>query len=114
MIWRTTTVNRIVKNKVYIGVQHHKFHEPDPSNPLPSRKRKNRVLLTEFDVQTPHTRIIDDELFLRVNKIFEEKTPLPLAVTFPLSGRFGNFHQLEYVRAGRTKKIPPGKGGIFK
>ena len=73
MIWRTTTVNRIVKNKVYIGVQHHKFHEPDPSNPLPSRKRKNRVLLTEFDVKTPHTRIIDDELFFRVNIIFEER-----------------------------------------
>ena len=29
-------------------------------------------------------------------------TPLPLAVTFPLSGRFGDFHPLEYVRAGRT------------
>ena len=32
------------------------------------------------------------------------RTPLPLAVTFPLSGRFGDFHPLEYVRAGRTKK----------
>ena len=31
------------------------------------------------------------------------RTPLPLAVTFPLSGRFGDFHPLEYVRAGRTK-----------
>ena len=30
--------------------------------------------------------------------------PLPLAVTFPLSGRFGDFHPLEYVRAGRTSK----------
>ena len=29
---------------------------------------------------------------------------MPLAVTFPLSGRFGDFHPLEYVRAGRTKK----------
>lgn len=73
MIWRTTTVTRIVKNKVYIGIQHHRFHEPDPSNPIPAYKRKNRVLLTEFDVQTPHTRIIDDELFFRVNRIFEER-----------------------------------------
>ena len=31
------------------------------------------------------------------------RTPLPLAVTFPLSGRFGDLHPLEYVRAGRTK-----------
>ena len=29
-------------------------------------------------------------------------TPLPLAVTFPLSGRFGDLRPLEYVRAGRT------------
>ena len=30
------------------------------------------------------------------------RTPLPLAVTFPLSGRFRDLHPLEYVRAGRT------------
>ena len=34
------------------------------------------------------------------------RTPLPLAVTFPLSGRFGDLHPLEYVRAGRTTKAP--------
>ena len=34
------------------------------------------------------------------------RTPLPLAVTFPLSGRFGDLHPLEYVRAGRTNKGP--------
>ena len=31
---------------------------------------------------------------------------MPLAVTFPLSGRFGDLHPLEYVRAGRTKNGP--------
>ena len=30
------------------------------------------------------------------------RTPLPLAVTFPLSGLFRGLHPLEYVRAGRT------------
>ena len=30
-------------------------------------------------------------------------TPLPLAIYFPLSGRFRDLHPLEYVRAGRTK-----------
>ena len=29
---------------------------------------------------------------------------MPLAVTFPLSGRFRDLHPLEYVRAERTKK----------
>ena len=33
-----------------------------------------------------------------------QRTPLPLAVTFPLSGRFRDFHPLDYVRAGRTTK----------
>ena len=28
---------------------------------------------------------------------------MPLAVTFPLSGRFRDLHPLEHVRAGRTK-----------
>lgn len=28
---------------------------------------------------------------------------MPLAVTFPLSGRFRDLHPLEHVRAGRTE-----------
>lgn len=32
------------------------------------------------------------------------RTPLPLAVSFPQSGRFGDLYPLECVRAGRTKK----------
>ena len=31
-------------------------------------------------------------------------TPLPLAVSFPLSGHFTDFHRLDYAHAGRTKK----------
>ena len=38
---------------------------------------------------------------------YSRRTPLPLAVTFPLSGRFRDLHPLEYVRAGRTKKAEP-------
>ena len=34
------------------------------------------------------------------------RTPLSLAVAFPLSGRFGDLHPLEYAHAGRTRKIP--------
>ena len=32
------------------------------------------------------------------------RTPLPSVVDFPLSSRLGDFHPLEYVRAGRTQK----------
>lgn len=64
MIWRSTTVNRIVKNTVYIGYQHHKFYEPDPSNPTPARKRQSRVLAAErhaWDIEvTPCRRWLLD------------------------------------------------------
>lgn len=44
------------------------------------------------------------------------RTPLPLAVTFPLSGRFRDLHPLEYVRAGRTKQpslVHPDQRRLF-
>ena len=40
----------------------------------------------------------------RTERTALRRTPLPLAVTFQLSGRFRDLHPLEYVRAGRTKK----------
>ena len=38
---------------------------------------------------------------------------MPLAVTFPLSGRFRDLHPLEYVRAGRTIRDRPVEGPVF-
>lgn len=38
------------------------------------------------------------------------RTPLPLAVSFPQSGRFGDLRPLVCVRAGRTL-INPASGG---
>ena len=37
-------------------------------------------------------------------------TPLPLAVSFPLSGHFTDFHRIDYARAGRTAKANGGSG----
>lgn len=34
------------------------------------------------------------------------RTPLSLAIAFPLSGRLGDLHLLEYTHAGRTAKRP--------
>ena len=34
-------------------------------------------------------------------------TPLSLAVSFPLSGHFTDFHRLDYAHAGRTTKKEP-------
>lgn len=73
MIWRPTTVARIARNKVYIGIQKHIFHEPDPANPLPREKRESRRVIDEFEVLTPETRLVSDEVFYAVNRTFEER-----------------------------------------
>ncbi|MDO5442736.1 MAG: recombinase family protein [Bacteroidia bacterium] len=72
MIWRRTTVSRILQNPVYIGIQRHKFHEPDPANPIPAYKREGRRILDEFEILTPETRIISDDDFYQVRSLMSE------------------------------------------
>ena len=45
------TINRIARNAVYIGKRSSTFHEPDPSNPLPAYKRKDRKIYLELNVE---------------------------------------------------------------
>ena len=71
--WRPSTINRMIKNTIYIGRREFKFFEPEPSNPLPSRQRSFRKLFQEFFTQSEELRIIDDALFKRVNDIVEGK-----------------------------------------
>ena len=73
MIWRETTIRRILRNPIYIGIQRHKFHEPDPANPIPAYKRTDRKILEEFEISTPETRIISDEDFYQVSRTFAER-----------------------------------------
>ena len=73
MLWRRTTIARILRNKVYIGIQTHTFHEPDPANPIPRAKRKGRKVIEKFEIHTPETRIISDEEFYQVDKTFAER-----------------------------------------
>ena len=73
MRWHANNINRIVKNTVYIGKRHFTFYEPDPANPTPAYKRTDRHILTEFDVESPELRIIDDETFAQANAVIESR-----------------------------------------
>ena len=44
-------INRIARNAVYIGQRSSTFHEPDPANPLPAYKRKDRKVYLELNVE---------------------------------------------------------------
>ena len=71
--WRPSTLNRLIKNPLYIGRRKFTYHEPDPSNPLPAHKRDNRKVLHEIDVYEPELCIIDEDTFNEVQRIIEEK-----------------------------------------
>nr|WP_320038872.1 recombinase family protein [uncultured Bacteroides sp.] len=67
--WRESSLNRLVKNTIYIGKRNFKFHEPEPSNKLPYNKRENRQILDEFEFVDEKLRIVTDELFNEVNEL---------------------------------------------
>ena len=46
----------------------------------------------------------DQRFAIRLPSDSTSRWTLPLAVSFPLSGHFTNFHRLDYAHAGRTKK----------
>lgn len=71
--WRPSTINRLVKNRLYIGKRSFTFHEPDPSNPLRVDKRKDRKVLASFEQDEPSLRIVDEDVFNEVQLIVAER-----------------------------------------
>ena len=71
--WRPSTLNRLIKNEIYIGKRKFRFHSPDPSNPLPTHKRENRKVLNEFEQYEPELCIVDEDLFYEVQRQISEK-----------------------------------------
>ena len=71
--WRPSSLNRLIKNPLYIGKRNFTFYEPDPSNPLPITKRENRKVLSEFEICEPELSIIDEDTFNEVQRLIEEK-----------------------------------------
>ncbi len=72
-VWTIATINRIARNTIYIGQRSSTFHEPDPANPLPAYKRKDRKVYLELNVEQSDLRIVDDEKFHQVGKIIDER-----------------------------------------
>ena len=71
--WRPSTINRMIKNKLYIGKRVFTFYEPDPSNPIKISKRQGRKLLTNFEVAEPSLSIVDEDIFNQVQQIIAER-----------------------------------------
>lgn len=70
--WRASTINRMLKNDIYIGKRNFTFYEPDPSNVNPIHKREDRKILSQFDTSVEELRIIDDDTFYQVQKQLNE------------------------------------------
>lgn len=71
--WRPSTINRLVKNRLYIGKRNFVFHEPDPSNPLRVDKRKDRKVLASFEQDEPSLLIVEEDVFNEVQRIVAER-----------------------------------------
>ena len=66
MVWRPSTLNRLFHNEIYIGKKHVVFHKPDPTNPLPIEKRKDREVVFEYYDNDESLRIISDDIWFAV------------------------------------------------
>ena len=66
LMWRPSSLNRLMHNKIYIGKKNVIFHKPDPTNPVPVDKRKDRVVVFEYNEYDENLRIISDELWYAV------------------------------------------------
>lgn len=64
--WRPSSLNRLLHNQIYIGKKYVVFHKPDPTNPVPVDKRKDREVVYEYNEHDENLRIISDELWYAV------------------------------------------------
>lgn len=71
--WRPSSLNRLIKNKLYIGKRSFTFYEPDPSNAKPIHQRTDRKEKEHFECESLELQIIDEDTFNRVNALIEEK-----------------------------------------
>ena len=61
-------LNRLFHNEIYIGRKHVIFHKPDPTNPEPIEKRKDREVVFEYDEYDETIRIIPDDIWYAVQE----------------------------------------------
>lgn len=74
MKWRTSTISRMLANKIYTGYRHITLHAPNPIQKKEENQKKEREIAYEYREQCEHLRIISDELFQQVqNRLSQAK-----------------------------------------
>lgn len=67
--WRTSSLSRMLHNELYKGIKVITMYKPDPKNPDPVHKRKDRgEPVFEYKEVDEKLRIVSDELFERVKQ----------------------------------------------
>jgi len=63
LVWTASSLNKILKNRLYIGERNVKIHKPDPTNPIKISKRQNREIIEEIKITSDSLKIIDEDMF---------------------------------------------------
>jgi DNA invertase Pin-like site-specific DNA recombinase len=74
LVWTASSINKILKNRLYLGERNAKIHKPDPTNPTEISKRKNREIIEVINIKDELIRIIDDTLFNEVQDKLKENS----------------------------------------
>ena len=72
LVWTAASLNKILKNRLYIGERNSTMHKPDPTNTDKIKKRKNREILEIINITDETLRIIEDDLFNDVQSKLKE------------------------------------------
>ena len=72
--WRTSSLLRILRNKLYIGNREITFYKPDPTNTKRGINRENREVAFYYNKKVEELRIVSDELFQEVQDKLAEAT----------------------------------------
>lgn len=110
MLWNTSTVRHILGNPLYVGKMNYVFHEPDPSNPVPKRRRDGRRVYQAVMMENDALRLVDDGLFEKVAERLQGGTRIrPIAARRPTllasvikCGHCGRAFHVSHNHCGRS------------
>jgi len=74
LVWTASSINKILKNRLYLGERNVKIHKPDPTNPAEISKRKNREIIEEINIKDDSLRIIIESRFNEVQTMLKSNS----------------------------------------
>jgi DNA invertase Pin-like site-specific DNA recombinase len=72
LVWTASSLNKILKNRLYLGERNITLHKPDPTNPQKIPKRINREIIEQINDLDESLTIIPLELFNDVQTKLKE------------------------------------------